>query len=33
MPALVGGFGNFFLPVQSGAVDMANKKKNKKNII
>lgn len=23
MPALVGGFGNFFLPVQCGAVDMA----------
>jgi heme/copper-type cytochrome/quinol oxidase subunit 1 len=24
MPGLVGGFGNYILPVQCGAVDMAN---------
>src|SRR5215471_10727993 len=28
MPGLVGGFGNYILPVQCGAVDMANKYKN-----
>src|SRR5437016_6339462 len=31
MPGLVGGFGNYFLPVQCGAVDMAKEKiKNQK---
>ena len=26
MPALMGAYGNYFLPIQCGAVDMANKK-------
>jgi heme/copper-type cytochrome/quinol oxidase subunit 1 len=32
MPALIGGFGNIFVPLLIGAVDMAKKKQQENNL-